>query len=608
MTSPPTRAVVRLTPADGRFADYVYASMMRIQGNALRSPARAGIALLVFLTGTVATAGVGVWTTNGPAGATNPANVVTDPQESGTVYAGSPQGVFKSTDGGQTWSSVFGQAASPLAAGPAGTVYVVANYVQLLKSTDGGGTWTSLLTLTNDRSISFLTIDPQTPTTIYRVDTLDTAISVQSGVSRSTDGGRTWTPADQGLDGNKITALVADPKTAGTAFVASMPVGFSALPPGSIFKTIDGGSTWTLLTKTLGPNLLLALDPITPTNVYAASIYGVFKSTDGGATFAPLSSALATQNAFVTGLVIDSHRPNRLYAGTSIGVYASYDGGVTWTPISNGFSGTSPLVTAFAIDSTGTHLHAVTSGQGVFDYQINSGSCTADAHTLCLNNGRFSVTSTFQQTPEGPSASASAVSLTNSTGYFWFFAPANIELVVKVLTGCSVNGSYWVFAGGLTDVGVEMKVTDTVTGEAKSYSNTFGTPYQPIQDSSAFSCPPADVSLAGSWRSMDFGRICVGDWHSVTLTLQQSGTNLTGEITTVDGMQFAVTGSIQGGIGDLHIAFPDSNEGMCTSIALSVSQVSGDSTGQAVSFSGEATGRCCGTVFQQYQFSRSPAR
>jgi hypothetical protein len=64
-----------------------------------------------------------------------------------------------------------------------------------------------------------------------------------------------------------------------------------------------------------------------------------------------------------------------------------------------------------------------------------------------------------------------------------------VELVVKVLTGCSVNDHYWVFAGGLTDVFVELKVTDALTGVMKSYSNALGTPFQPIQDSSAFPCP-----------------------------------------------------------------------------------------------------------------------
>jgi hypothetical protein len=61
--------------------------------------------------------------------------------------------------------------------------------------------------------------------------------------------------------------------------------------------------------------------------------------------------------------------------------------------------------------------------------------------------------------------------------------------VVKVLTGCSVNGGYWFFASGLTNVGVQINVTDTLTGVNKPYSNTLGTPFEPIQDTSAFPCP-----------------------------------------------------------------------------------------------------------------------
>jgi len=145
-------------------------------------------------------------------------------------------------------------------------------------------------------------------------------------------------------------------------------------------------------------------------------------------------------------------------------------------------------VYALAIDATGAYLHAATAS-GIFDYEITALPCATAAHTLCLNNGRFAVTADFQQTPEGPSASATAVPLTSDTGYFWFFDSTNIELVTKVLTGCAVNNSYWVFAGGLTNVGVQLTVTDTMTGAVKMYSNTFGTPFQPIQDSSAFPCP-----------------------------------------------------------------------------------------------------------------------
>jgi hypothetical protein len=115
--------------------------------------------------------------------------------------------------------------------------------------------------------------------------------------------------------------------------------------------------------------------------------------------------------------------------------------------------------------------------------------CIADQHTLCLNGGRFRVRADWR-TVFGTSGQATAVPLTADTGYFWFFDPANVETVVKVLRGCPVNGRYWVFAGGLTDVAVDLTVTDTERGGTKTYRNPLRTPFQPIQDASAFAtCP-----------------------------------------------------------------------------------------------------------------------
>jgi hypothetical protein len=90
----------------------------------------------------------------------------------------------------------------------------------------------------------------------------------------------------------------------------------------------------------------------------------------------------------------------------------------------------------------------------------------------------------------GGSGAGHAVPLTGDTGYFWFFNAANVEMVVKVLDGCGLNGRYWVFAGGLTNVRVVTTVTDTRTGAVKTYTNPQGTPFQPLQDTAAFAtCP-----------------------------------------------------------------------------------------------------------------------
>ena len=118
-----------------------------------------------------------------------------------------------------------------------------------------------------------------------------------------------------------------------------------------------------------------------------------------------------------------------------------------------------------------------------------SGTCVPSSTSLCLNRGRFKVEATWRL-PSGLADSARPLKLTGDTGYFWFFSPSNVEMVVKVLNGCPLGGHYWVFAGGLTDVNVELKITDTTNGAVRTYVNPPGVQFQPIQDTSAFgSCP-----------------------------------------------------------------------------------------------------------------------
>lgn len=115
--------------------------------------------------------------------------------------------------------------------------------------------------------------------------------------------------------------------------------------------------------------------------------------------------------------------------------------------------------------------------------------CTADTISLCLSSGRFLVRAHWA-TSDGRSGDGLAVSLSGDTGYFWFFSANNVEMVVKVLNACSFTPRIWVFAGGLTNVRVDLTVTDTQTGVVKTYQNPQTTAFQPIQDTSAFAtCP-----------------------------------------------------------------------------------------------------------------------
>ena len=88
---------------------------------------------------------------------------------------------------------------------------------------------------------------------------------------------------------------------------------------------------------------------------------------------------------------------------------------------------------------------------------------------------RFRVTVEFHHPLQsGEIRQATAVPLTGDTGAFWFFGPRNLELMIKVLDGRSVNGRFWVYYGSLSDVRYTITVTDTMTGATKTYQNPPG--------------------------------------------------------------------------------------------------------------------------------------
>ncbi len=75
--------------------------------------------------------------------------------------------------------------------------------------------------------------------------------------------------------------------------------------------------------------------------------------------------------------------------------------------------------------------------------------------------------------------------LTADTGWFWFFGPTNVEVVLKVLDGTPLNGKHWVFYGALSSVEYTLEVTDTATGAVKTYTNPSGN-LASVADTAAF--------------------------------------------------------------------------------------------------------------------------
>ncbi|HLX06756.1 MAG TPA: hypothetical protein VKY89_02720, partial [Thermoanaerobaculia bacterium] len=144
--------------------------------------------------------------------------------------------------------------------------------------------------------------------------------------------------------------------------------------------------------------------------------------------------------------------------------------------------------------NTGAFLGVFAQGNGLLGptyllFPPATAGCQDDATHICLQQARFRVAAAWQ-TADGGAGAGQAVRLTADTAYFWFFAAANVEVMVKVLDGCPLApGRFWVFAGGLTDVAVQLTVTDTATGAMQTYGNPQGTPFAPVQDTAAFPCP-----------------------------------------------------------------------------------------------------------------------
>lgn len=111
-------------------------------------------------------------------------------------------------------------------------------------------------------------------------------------------------------------------------------------------------------------------------------------------------------------------------------------------------------------------------------------ACAPSATGLCLNGSRFQVEVTWKDFA-GNTGVGHPVPLTSDTGYFWFFDPANVELIIKVLDGRPLNQSWWVFYGALSSVEYRVTITDTVTGAIKTYTNPSGN-LGSVADTSAF--------------------------------------------------------------------------------------------------------------------------
>lgn len=116
--------------------------------------------------------------------------------------------------------------------------------------------------------------------------------------------------------------------------------------------------------------------------------------------------------------------------------------------------------------------------------------CEPTATARCLLGGRFRATVAWRDFEDRTGEGQVAPRGSADSALFWFFEPANFEILVKMVDGCAENGHYWVFAAGTTDVEHTLEVTDLQTGEVFSSTNPLGQASAAITATDAFaSCP-----------------------------------------------------------------------------------------------------------------------
>jgi photosystem II stability/assembly factor-like uncharacterized protein len=248
----------------------------------------------------------------------------------GTLYGHNGQAIFRSTDNGVSWDSLFTIAPSQvqnMTVGPTGVILIATSSAGMFRSTNGGSTWTPINSgLTTTGVMRFPLI---TPSGDFFVGTNN------AGVFRSTNGGDSWTGISTGLASLNIAALCYD--SSGNLFASTAGTGAYA-----IYKSTDNGGSWRVTSMPTNYNVSsLSVSP--SGNIFAGTrgtgANGIYRSTDNGTTWAHTGAA---------GLSVFNSPFACLQGGISFvamdtaGIYRSTNDGETWESVNSGL--TSPAV------------------------------------------------------------------------------------------------------------------------------------------------------------------------------------------------------------------------------------------------------------------------
>ncbi len=186
----------------------------------------------------------------------------------------------------------------------------------------------------------------------------------------------------------------------------------------------------------------------------------------------------------VTGAVKNYHNPLGQFA--SVGDTSAFEGAVDAPPTAQTVEVAGTAAPPGSLDEIQGFIDAVPheSMKAASESAAAFTPCADGRPNLFLTSCRFRLEVHWTDS-HGRHGSGQPVQLTNDTGYFWFFSPSNVELMIKVLDARSISGKFWVFFGALSNVAYTINVVDTISGAMRSYSNPAST-FASVGDTAAF--------------------------------------------------------------------------------------------------------------------------
>ena len=242
-------------------------------------------------------------------------------------------------------------------------MYVAVGSGNVWKTENSGTTWSTIFENYGSYSIGCITIDPNNPSTIW-VGTGENVggrhVGFGDGIYKSDDAGKSW--KNMGLKKSEhLSRIIVHPENPDVIWVASQGPLWSKGGERGLYMSTDGGKSWE---RTLGDDewtgvTELLIDPRDPNVLYAATWQrhrnvaalmgggpgsGLHKSIDGGKTWTKLSKGLPVSNLGKTGMAISPFNPDVIYAALETdrrkgGLYISRDRGASWTKQSDMISG-----------------------------------------------------------------------------------------------------------------------------------------------------------------------------------------------------------------------------------------------------------------------------